>query len=406
MATIKPFRALRPLPENAKDVSCVPYDVVTTEEARLLASGNLLSFLHVTRADIDVQVDAEKDDAVYEKALQTFESMKSAGVFIEEDLPCLYVYRLEDGGHAQTGLACCCSVEEYDSGVIKKHEHTKRDKEDDRLRHMLALGAHAEPVLMAFKGNRRVKARLERASGGSPLFDFVSEDGVRNTLWRVDNARPFQKIFERIPALYIADGHHRAAAASRLLRHMEGVHGAVKRGAEVTFFPAVLFPSDELRIHPYNRYVRDLNGMGSREFLEAVKRRFSVAPEGAPEPDRRGMFGMYLQGKWYGLSPTQPAARHADPVSALDQTTLHERILRPLLGILDQAKDNRIDFAGGSGSHEKLRELVDAVGGVAFTIRPVSLDELFRVADAGMIMPPKSTWFWPKLRSGLFIHAF
>jgi uncharacterized protein (DUF1015 family) len=406
MATIKPFRALRPLPENAKDVSCVPYDVVTTEEARLLASGNPLSFLHVTRADIDMRDGQVSGEPVYRMALQTFEAMKDAGVFVEEDRPCLYVYRLAEGDRAQTGIACCCSVEEYDRNVIIKHEHTKKDKEDDRLGHMLALGAHAEPVLMAFKGNRRLKARLERASRGTPLFDFTSEDGVRNTLWRVEDARPFEKLFERLSALYIADGHHRAAAASRLLRHMEGVHGAVKRGSEVTFFPAVLFPSDELRILPYNRYVRDLNGMGAREFLEAVKKRFSVAADGAPEPDRKGVFGMYLQGKWYGLVGAEPAAKPSDPVAALDQTTLHERILRPLLGVLDQAKDSRIDFAGGNGSHEKLRKRVDAEGGVAFTMCPVSLDELFRVADAGMIMPPKSTWFWPKLRSGLFIHAF
>ncbi len=401
MATIIPFRALIPPPETAKDVSCVPYDVVTTEEARLLAEGNPLSFLHVTRADIDAE-----GDAVQQKALQTFEAMKSAGVFVEEDRPCLYLYRLEEGGRAQTGLACCCSVEEYDSGVIKKHEHTKKDKEDDRLRHMLAVGAHSEPVLMAFKGKHRLKAAFERGSRGAPLFDFVSEDGVRNTLWRIDDPRPFKRLFERVPSLYIADGHHRAAAASRLLRHMEGIHGAVKRGADVTYFPAVLFPVDELRILPYNRYVSDLNGMGPREFLEAVKRKFPVAPDGSPEPDRKGMFGMYLQGKWYCLGPAQPAARHTDPVAALDHSILHERILRPLLGILDQAKDSRIDFSGGKGSHEKLRNRVDAEGGVAFTLCPVGLDELFRVADAGMIMPPKSTWFWPKLRSGLFIHVY
>jgi uncharacterized protein (DUF1015 family) len=389
------------MPENAKDVSCVPYDVVTTEEARRLADGNPLSFLHVTRADIDAE-----GDSVHEMALQTFEAMKSAGVFVEEDRPCLYIYRLEENGRAQTGLACCCSVEEYESGVIKKHEHTKKDKEDDRLRHMLAVGAHSEPVLMAFKGNRRLKAALERASRGAPLFDFTSEDGVRNTLWRVEDAKPFQRLFGRVPYLYIADGHHRAAAASRLLRHMEGVHGAVKRGAEVACFPAVLFPSDELRILPYNRYVTDLNGMGPREFLEAVKRKFPVAPDGAPQPDQKGMFGMYLQGKWYGLGPSRPAARHTDPVAALDHSILHEKILRPLLGILDQAKDSRIDFSGGSESHEKLKKRVDAEGGVAFTLCPVGLDELFRVADAGMVMPPKSTWFWPKLRSGLFIHAF
>jgi uncharacterized protein (DUF1015 family) len=427
MATIKPFRALRPLPEHAKDVSCVPYDVVTTKEARQLASGNPLSFLHVTRADIDmpdgrdavtanpaafpaggagIEGAPAPEEPVHQRALRNFEAMKSAGLLVQEDRPCVYVYRLAEGDRAQTGLACCCAVGEYDRNVIKKHERTKKDKEDDRLAHMLAIDAHTEPVLIAFKGNRRIKARLDRAGRGSPLFDFVSEDGVRNTLWRVEDPKPFVELLERIPALYIADGHHRAAAASRLLRHMEGVHGAVKEGAEVTCFPAVLFPSDELRILPYNRYVRDLNGMGAREFLEAVKRRFSVEADDAPDPDRKGVFGMYLQEKWYRLVPREPPPRKADPVAALDHTTLHERILRPLLGVLDQARDGRIDFAGGKGSIEKLRSRVDAEGGVAFTTFPVSLEELFRVADGGMIMPPKSTWFWPKLRSGLFIHTF
>jgi uncharacterized protein (DUF1015 family) len=297
-------------------------------------------------------------------------------------------------------------VREYDRNVIKKHELTKKDKEDDRLAHMLATGVHAEPVLIAFKGGRRIKAHLDRACRGAPLFDFVSEDGVRNTLWRVQDPKPFVKIFERVPSLYIADGHHRAAAASRLLSHMEGIHGAVKEGAEVSFFPAVLFPSDELRILPYNRYVRDLNGMGAREFLESVRRRFSVAADGSPEPTRRGVFGMYLQGKWYELVSPEPPSKRSDPVAALDHTTLHERVLRPLLGVLDQTRDERIDFAGGRGSHEKLSRRVDEEGGVAFTMCPVSLEELFRVSDAGMIMPPKSTWFWPKLRSGLFVHPF
>ena len=419
MITIRPFRALRPPPSSAGDISSVPYDVVTTEEARRAAEGNPLSFLHVIRSEIDMPDGTDPyDGAVYRRALANLNTLREKGILFEEQEPSFYVYRLAEDGRGQTGLACCCSVDDYDRNIIKKHEHTRKEKEDDRLKHILTLGADAEPVLLAYRGSEALNALLERETRGAPLYDFTSEDGVRNTLWRAKGAGEIARAFGAIPALYIADGHHRAAAASRALQALGGGHG----DAESAFFLAVIFPSEQLRILPYNRYVSGLNGMGAREFLQAVKKRFCVRAAGAPGvagtasrqessavepgPAEKGVFGMYLEGRWYELRLAEGGATGRDPVAALDLTIFHERLLRPLLGILEQKNDKRIDFAGGYGSAEKLRARVDAEGGVAFTFCPVSLDELLAVADAGLIMPPKSTWFWPKLRSGLLVHLF
>lgn len=408
MAVIRPFRALRPVPDRAKEVASVPYDVVTTEEARVLAEGNTLSFLHVIRPEIDLPVGTDMyADKVYEKAGENFKRLKENGILMEEDEPCLYVYRLGEGKHEQTGLAACCSVEEYETGRIRKHEHTRRDKEDDRLKHMLMLSAHAGPVLMTFRGREEIDKLMEDEVKGPALYDFAAPDGVRHTLWRVRHNAEIIRAFREVPLLYIADGHHRAAGAARVKQAMLKKNPHAGEDEEFCFFLAVLFPSDQMRILPYNRYVSDRGGMGEADFLAAVGEHFEVTAGSDPEPREKGRFCMYFGGGWYTLHlKGEFDTGSGDPVSVLDLSIFARKLFEPVLGITDQKKDTRIDFIGGADSVQKIERRVDREGGVGFTFFPVSVDELLAVADAGMIMPPKSTWFSPKLRSGLLIHQF
>jgi uncharacterized protein (DUF1015 family) len=417
MAVIKPFAALRPRPDRAGLVASVPYDVVDTEEARELARGKPESFLHVVRPEIDLPVDVDPyDERVYRTGRENLQRLIRTGVLEQEGSPCLYLYRLEEGGHRQVGVAACCAVEDYESGVIKKHEHTRREKEDDRVRHMLALGAHTGPVLMAHRGGERINRLVERHTIREPLYDFTAPDGVRHTLWRVPEGGDLVEAFGDLPALYIADGHHRAAGACRVKRELEsGGRGAAGRDApargahgeeEYRFFLAVLFPAEQMRILPYNRYVSDLGEMSPDELLDEVKRRFHLA-EGGPEPTVKGRFGMYLAGHWFLLEPRElPPAGRGGPVASLDLSVFQRLFLEPVLGIRDQRSDQRIDFARGEHSAGKLAARVDREGGAAFTFFPVAVEELLAVADAGKTMPPKSTWFSPKLRSGLLVHRF
>ncbi len=405
MAVIRPFRAIRPLPERAKDVASVPYDVVTTVEARALARGNPLSFLHVIRPEIDLPEGTDLyADVVYEKAGVNYAKLKADGVLIEEEEPSLYIYRLIEGGHEQVGLAACCSVEEYERGRIRKHEHTRRDKEDDRLRHMLTLSAHAGPVLITYRGTGGIDALVGEEMKGPALYDFTAPDGIRHTIWRVRRSYEIIQAFQGVPLLYIADGHHRAAGAARvkLQKHDDG-----NGDEEFLYFLAVLFPSDQMRIRAYNRYVSDLGGVGEAEFLAEVKERFKITAGADPEPKEKGRFGMYLGGTWYGLLLKDGFdTDEKDPVSVLDLSVFSKNLFEPVLGIVDQKEDRRIDFVGGADSVKKIEARVDAEGGAGFTFHPVSVEELLAVADADMIMPPKSTWFSPKLRSGLMIHQF
>jgi uncharacterized protein (DUF1015 family) len=411
MASIRPFRALRPVPEKAAQVSSVPYDVVNSEEARGLAEGNPLSFLHVIRPEIDLPPGVNLyDESVYEQAHRNLKKFIDAGVFKREDGAMVYVYRIVMGNHSQTGIACCCSVDEYDNGIIKKHEHTTPEKEDDRVRHMLSVSAHTGPVLMTYRGRKEIDRITAEVVTKDPLYDFSSPDSIRHTLWDVNDCEAFVKAFRAVPYLYIADGHHRAAGASRVKKEMEKKNERVAGNEEFNFFLAVLFPAEQLKIFAYNRYVSDLGGMNESEFMEAVSRTFRIVESASPEPVSKGLLGMYLGGKWYELRVQSPTSGSTDgstgPVATLDLTIFQQRLLEPLLGIIDQRNDKRIQFVGGSGSREKLKERVDQGGGVAFTFYPVSLDELMAVADAEMTMPPKSTWFAPKLRSGLLIHQF
>ncbi|MBN2323781.1 MAG: DUF1015 domain-containing protein [Spirochaetes bacterium] len=407
MAVTREFRALRPAKGKAKDIASVPYDVVDTNEARKLAQNNPFSFLHVVRPEIDLPDSVDiYDDSVYEKAAENFDRFIQNGNLIQEDSPSLYLYKLTMHGHEQTGVVCCCAVEDYDNDVIKKHEHTRKEKEDDRLRHMLAISAHAGPVLMTYRRDDRISGIVKRESKKPPLYDFTADDGVRHTVWRMGEAGELIELFTRVPALYIADGHHRAAGGSRVKQKMIE-RGLVFTGEEEWgYFLAVLFPAEELVILPYNRWIRDTSGLSEHDLFDTVKEKFEVEAVKDPQPKRKGTFNMYTGGRWYGLTLKPGVKRGAGAVQKLDLSVFQREILEPVLGIKDQRKDKRIDFVGGPDSTRKLERLVDAEGGVAFSFFPVSTEELLAVSDAGLVMPPKSTWFVPKLRSGLLIHRF
>ncbi|MDQ2870079.1 MAG: DUF1015 family protein [Acidobacteriota bacterium] len=403
MATLHPFFALRPSPRSAARVSAVPYDVVNTEEARRLAEGNPLSFLHVSRPEIDLPEGTDPHaEAVYQKAAENFEILKRDAPLVSEGEASLYAYRLSVGGHEQTGIAGCCSMDEYDSDVIRKHERTRRDKEDDRTRHMVALKAQTGPVFLTYRDVPAANALVEEAKRDAPLFDFESEDGVRHTLWRIrrDPGRALAQAFLDVPRLYIADGHHRAASASRARAHFRSLNPADHAGLnEFDYFLTVLFPASQVRILPYNRIVRDLNGFSAEELLRKSAKRFTVVENASAEPARRGDFAMYLAGRWYGLVPRETNS------DTLDATALQDDVLTPILGVGDIRTDKRIDFVGGGRGTSELKRLVDSgAAAVAFSLYPVSLDQLMAVSDANEIMPPKSTWFEPKLRDGLLVH--
>jgi uncharacterized protein (DUF1015 family) len=408
MATVRAFRALRPIPEKARDIASVPYDVVSTEEAQVLAEGNPLSFLHVIRPEIYLPRGTNPyEDIVYHKAAENLSHLLDKGVLIEEREPCLYGYRIRVGEHEQTGLACCCSVEEYDHDIIKKHEHTRKEKEDDRLRHMLTLSAYTGPVLMTYRKDRTIWSLIEKYIQGEPLYDFTAPDGVRHTLWRIIETEEIKKAFQEVPYFYIADGHHRAAGASRVREEILKKNPQTHGDEEFNFFLAVLFPSNQLKILPYNRWVSSLKGMSDEEFLRQVKLQFVVTESSFARPTQKGQFCMYLRKKWYCLTLKHTEfAKTTDPVAALDLSIFQHHLLEPVLGIMNQRNDKRIDFIGGEESTDKLVRRVNEKGGVAFSFLPVSVDELLAVADAHRIMPPKSTWFSPKLRSGLLIHRF
>jgi uncharacterized protein (DUF1015 family) len=417
MATVHPFRALRPRPSDASRVAAVPYDVVGTDEARALASDNPLSFLRVSRAEIELPASVGPySDAVYQRAVQNFDRLKKEALVLEDE-PSVYLYRLRMRGHEQIGLAACYALADYDSNVIKKHERTRPDKEDDRTRHMLALGAQTGPVFLTYRASEEVDRIVERAvnvtggtgaTGGGPLFDFDAPDAVHHSIWRISGADrdALVSAFSRIPALYIADGHHRAASAARARADI-GRRGSTGTGlgdgADYNTMLGVAFPHDQVQILPYNRIVKGLGGLSPDAFLAAVGRRFEIdAPE---NPAARGEISMYFGGRWSTLRPrVRPS--ESDAIASLDVSLLQDQLLAPVLGIFDVRTDKRIDFVSGARGTSELAALVDSGrASVAFSMYPVTVGELMAVADAGAIMPPKSTWFEPKLRDGLLIHV-
>ena len=367
-----------------------------------MASGNPLSFLHVSRAEIDLPPGTDPhSEEVYVRATENFADLRARAPLVEEDVPAFYVYRLHMGAHTQTGVAACFSIDEYDEGIIKKHEKTRPDKEDDRTRHMLAIGAQTGPVLLTYTASPAIDALVERTTTAPPLFDFTAADGVRHSIWTMtrDDVDSVSQGFADVPALYIADGHHRAASAARTRRALAG------RGAgEHDRVLAVAFPDNQMQILPYNRVVKDLNRQTASEFLAALGRKITVVNGAAAVPRRAGAASMYLAGRWYGLD-FGAATAATDPMASLDVSRLQDAVLAPMLGIHDVRTDKRIEFVGGIRGTAELERLVDSgAAAVAFSLRAVTVGDLMRIADAGGIMPPKSTWFEPKLRDGLLSH--
>ncbi|CAN5597915.1 DUF1015 family protein [soil metagenome] len=407
MAILHPFAALRPPPQRAKEVASVPYDVVSTEEARELAGDNPLSFLHVSRPEIDLPEETEiYSDAVYRRAADNFQNLIENCPLGNEELPSMYLYRLIMGEHEQIGVVACCSVYEYDKDVIRKHERTRRDKEGDRTQHMLALRAHTGPVLLMYRARRDIDTMVMETTIANALYDFTADDGIQHTIWRVPDPVRFVQAFRDVPYLYIADGHHRAASASRARAVLKNQNPSQTGDQEYDFFLAVIFPDDQLQILPYNRVARDLNGQSKDEFLSLVKRVFEVTENGVPPPRAPGNWSMYLGSQWYGLSLPANAPKPEGVVASLDVALLQDRLLDPILGIKDVRTDKRIDFVGGLRGTKELERLVDeGKAAVAFSLYATSVSDLLRVSDAGEIMPPKSTWFEPKLRDGLLIHT-
>lgn len=399
MTLISPFAGLRPVDDRAEDVIAPPYDVLGSAEARVRAQDRPWSFLHISKAEIDLPEDTDPHDpAVYEMAARNLKHMLDAGILRRDATPCYYVYRLAMEGHHQTGLVAVASVSDYDSNRIRKHEFTRPDKEDDRVRQIEALNAQTGPVLLAYPSRPEVDALLEDGARGKPDIDVTADDGIGHRLWVVRDRQLIDDItraFDAMDALYIADGHHRSAAASRVAAS----HGNAEN------FLVVIFPHKQMKILDYNRVVRDLNGLTPEAFLASLAGRFSVTPQDtACRPGRPGEFGMYLGGQWYRLN-IHPDRIPDDAVARLDVSLLADNLLVPLLGITDPRRDKRIDFVGGIRGLEELERRVDSGEmQVAFSLFPTGMEDLMAVADAGKVMPPKSTWFEPKLADGLVSH--
>jgi uncharacterized protein (DUF1015 family) len=407
VAIIHPFRALRPPVDRAKEVASVPYDVVNTQEARALAAGNPFSFLHVSRPEIDLPEGTDiHSDAVYRKAASNFEHLISTCPLEPDPIPSLYLYRLIMGEHEQIGLVACCSIDDYDNDLIRKHERTRPDKVEDRTRHMLVLKAQTGPVFLTYRARPEIDSVVMETIVGSALYDFTADDGIRHTVWHVPDPVRYVQAFRDVPYLYIADGHHRAASASGARAELKDQSFGHTGDEEYNFFLTVIFPDEQLQILPYNRVVTELNGLSRDEFLAHVKKSFQLVENAEPLPERRERWSMYLDGCWYGLSLPPDEPKPEGTVASLDVNIIQERLLGPILGIKDVRTDKRIDFVGGKRGTSELRRLVDeGKAVVAFSLYPTTIDDLLQVSDAGEVMPPKSTWFEPKLRDGLLIHT-
>jgi uncharacterized protein (DUF1015 family) len=408
---VRPFKALRPAPGRAAEVFAPPYDVLTSEEARVRATGKPWSFLHVSKPEIDLAPGTDPHSpAVYAKAAENLARMLEDRVLVRDPAPAYYVYRLTIGDLVQTGVAVAASMQAYETNRIRKHELTRPDKEDDRVRHMEALNAQTGPVLAAYAAAPELDALLAKAARGAPDADAFAADGVRHSVWAIRDAAPIARIgalFDAMPALYIADGHHRSAAASRVAaaRRKANPHPTGEESYERLLL--VVFPHQELRILDYNRVVRDLGGMSLDAFLARLREKFAIAPSGsAVKPARHGEFGLYAGGRWHRLTLRPELANPADPIARLDVSLLTAHILDPILGIRDMRTDKRIDFVGGGRGLAELERRVDSGEmAAAFSLYPTRLEDLMAVADAGEVMPPKSTWFEPKLADGLLSHV-
>lgn len=409
MAVVKPFICIRPAKEHAAEVAALPYDVYNRKEACAAVKGNPLSFLNIDRAETQFSDDVDTyADCVYEKARELLDSQIADGIYVTDAGDHYYLYELTMDGRSQTGIVACCSIDDYVNGVIKKHENTREEKELDRIRHVDTVNAQTGPIFLAYRQNIALKEIVAEEKTKPTLYDFVSDDGIRHRVWRIDGADRTDAIeaaFAAILSTYIADGHHRAASAVKVGLKRRTKHPGYTGEEPFNYFLSVLFPDEELMILPYNRVVRDLNGMSTEQFFEKLKEKFELEEIGKEPyaPVQKGTFGMYLDGTWYALK-ILPQYRSADPVKGLDVSILQDHLLAPVLGIGDPRTDKRIDFIGGIRGLKELERRVGEDMEVAFSMYPTSIEELLSVADAGLLMPPKSTWFEPKLRSGLFIH--
>ena len=409
MAEIRAFRGIRPAAGKEADIAALPYDVYNREEARKDVEGKPLTFLRIDRAE--TQLSEETDiyaPEVYQKAKELLWGMVENGDFVQDDKPCYYLYELTMNGRSQTGIVACASIDDYLNGMIKKHENTRREKEEDRVRHVDICDAQTGPIFLAYRNQESLKKIVADVKAGTVLFDFTSEDGIRHRGWKIADTEKISAIYEafhQMNALYIADGHHRAASAVRVGVKRREEHPGYTGEEEFNYFLSVIFPDDELMIMDYNRVVRDLNGLTPEEFLSEIKKVFDVETlDKAEHPKRKGQVTLFLEDKWYLLT-LKPEYGNCDPVEGLDVSILQKQILEPVLGIQDPKTDKRIDFVGGIRGLSELERRVHTDMKAAFAMYPTSIGELFAVADAGLLMPPKSTWFEPKLRSGLFIHA-
>jgi uncharacterized protein (DUF1015 family) len=407
MATVRPFAAFRPPTDIARDVASPPYDVIDTREARALAEGNPASFLHVSRPEIDLPVGVdEHSDAVYAQGAKNLRDLVERGALKQDGEPHLYLYAQKWKEHRQVGIVGCVTVAEYQADLIKKHEKTRPDKEDDRTRHIEELGAHDEPVFLTYRADARIDAFVADAMKASPVYDFATKDGVEHKFWVISRAasNEISSAFEKVAALYVADGHHRCAAAARVHQLLRG------DGAEHDAFLAVVFPDVQMKILPYNRVVRDLAGRSNEAILEALRDKVDLVPvaNGAEAtPTAPKTFGIYLDKRWYRATVRPGSFDAADPVKALDCSICQDQILGPIFGVADPRVDKHVEFVGGIRGYQELELRVDERGNtLAIQLYPTQIEELFDVSDKGLLMPPKSTWFEPKLRSGLFVHTF
>lgn len=412
MAIVKPFRGIRPAAAVASKVAALPYDVYNRKEACEEVKKNPLSFLNIDRAETQFPDEVDTYDLqVYEKARELLEARVKDGTFIQDLMECYYVYELTMDGRSQTGIVGCSAIDDYLSSVIKKHENTREEKELDRIRHVDITDAHTGPIFLAYRATMELDRLVSTAVKADPVYDFVSEDGISHRVWKIEDLQMVQAVaeaFERVPATYIADGHHRAASAVKVGLKRRRENPDYTGEEPYNFFLSVLFPDDQLMILPYNRVVKDLNGFTPEEFLKKAEEHFTVLKVGEQgispySPEKKGTFGMLVDGKWYKLTAKEETLSD-DPVKGLDVWILEEYLLRPVLGIKDPRTDKRIDFVGGIRGLGELEKRVSKDMTAAFSMYPTSIGELLAVADAGLLMPPKSTWFEPKLRSGLFIH--
>lgn len=411
MAVIRPFKGIRPIKELANKIAALPYDVMDSDEAREMVKGNPYSFLHVDKAEIDLPNDIDAyDDRVYEKAKENLDKMIEKGYYIEDEKPKFYIYRQVMKGRSQVGLVGCASIDDYTNNIIKKHELTREDKEIDRINHVYKCEAHTGPIFLTYRANKNISNIINEWMKKEPVYDFKSEDGVSHTVWIIEDEGTVNKIselFKSVEYLYIADGHHRSASAVKVAHIKRAENEDYTGDEEFNYFLSISYPDSELEVLDYNRTVKDLNGLSKEEFLNKVSENFIVTKSNEQvKPKEKHTFGMYLEKQWYLLEARNGIFNPDDPVDQLDVSILQNNLLKPILGIDDPRKSKRIKFVGGIRGLRELERRADTDMKVSFSMYATTTDDIMDIADSGRIMPPKSTWFEPKPRSGLFIHKF